>query len=283
MKQVIERLRKLADEAIKEYNSEHVAGGEAVYPAWADDVLYLLKCVDAIGAGGVSMYGAATHITEPATHITGHLSDATKVVGVQPVLPDPLQYDDVSMDLYVTGWNDFRAAMLSRATQSDGQADSQRLQELLLDPVVVHRNMLLGKIAKIDMLTCAHTHGAAMVKRWRECEAQQDAPAMVGDEWIAKAHKLASDLSVRQLGSKFRADAREAFDSHLRQRVQPASGDAKFLVWLSTNLFERKWGGTIGNPCEWHLRGDWRHTIQRMKGPDIRAAITQAIHQERQS
>lgn len=60
----------------------------------------------------------------------------------------------------------------------------------------------------------------------------------------------------------------------------PTNEDAKFLDWLSTNLFERKWDGTIGNPCEWHLRGDWRHTLQRMKGPDIRAAITQAMQQD---
>lgn len=61
---------------------------------------------------------------------------------------------------------------------------------------------------------------------------------------------------------------------------EPTDEDAKFLDWLSTHLFERKWDGTIGNPCEWHLRGDWRHTLQRMKGPDIRAAITQAMQQE---
>lgn len=50
------------------------------------------------------------------------------------------------------------------------------IEEMLKDPAVVHQNMLLGKIAKIDMLTCAHTHGAEMVARWQAFEAFEKRP-----------------------------------------------------------------------------------------------------------
>lgn len=65
-----------------------------------------------------------------------------------------------------------------------------RMALLLKDPAAVHHNMLVGKIAKIDMMTCAHTHGEDMVRRWRAFEdfenygrgqAQQDAKKAKGD------------------------------------------------------------------------------------------------------
>ena len=43
MKERIERLRALAEEARKQYNADLAAGGEPVYPAWADDMLAVCR------------------------------------------------------------------------------------------------------------------------------------------------------------------------------------------------------------------------------------------------
>ena len=46
MKERIERLRALAEDARKQYNSDLAAGGEPVYPAWVDDLLAVCKQVE---------------------------------------------------------------------------------------------------------------------------------------------------------------------------------------------------------------------------------------------
>jgi hypothetical protein len=43
MKERIERLRALAEEARKQYNADLAAGGEPVYPAWIDDLLAVCR------------------------------------------------------------------------------------------------------------------------------------------------------------------------------------------------------------------------------------------------
>jgi len=53
--------------------------------------------------------------------------------------------------------------------------------------------------------------------------------------------------------------------------------DSAMLDWLEKNLFERKWGGTIGAPSEFYVRGDFRHTTQKMRGETLREAIRAAM------
>lgn len=46
MKEKIDRLRKMATEAIQQYSDETFSGGEPVYPQWAQDMLDVLNMVD---------------------------------------------------------------------------------------------------------------------------------------------------------------------------------------------------------------------------------------------
>lgn len=52
----------------------------------------------------------------------------------------------------------------------DDQKIMPSIEGLLKDPAIIHHNMLIGKIAKISMRDCAHTHGSDMVERWWEFE-----------------------------------------------------------------------------------------------------------------
>lgn len=60
-------------------------------------------------------------------------------------------------------------------------------------------------------------------------------------------------------------------------RPVDAPTDAERLDWIERNLFEHKWGGTLGQPYDWFIRGDFRHTTQRMLGNDFRSAIDAAM------
>lgn len=55
--------------------------------------------------------------------------------------------------------------------------------------------------------------------------------------------------------------------------------DAQRLDWLARNLFEYKWNGVIdsGSRTNWFVRGDYRHTMQKMNGTTLREAIDAAM------
>jgi hypothetical protein len=53
--------------------------------------------------------------------------------------------------------------------------------------------------------------------------------------------------------------------------ASPPATDARWR-WIES-LFERKWGGTIGCPPTWHLRGDFRHVLAGLKGDTLGDAI----------
>lgn len=55
--------------------------------------------------------------------------------------------------------------------------------------------------------------------------------------------------------------------------TQPTAQAEAALQWLERNLFERKWGGTLGQPSEWRVRGDHLHTTQRMRGETLMDAV----------
>lgn len=65
-----------------------------------------------------------------------------------------------------------------------------------------------------------------------------------------------------------------------QQLTTQAGEDAKLLDWIERNLFERKWGGTLGEPSDWYVRGDYRHTTQRMRGENLRDAIRYAMKKD---
>jgi hypothetical protein len=58
--------------------------------------------------------------------------------------------------------------------------------------------------------------------------------------------------------------------------------DAERLEWLDRRLFERKWDGTIGQPCSWYMAGPYRHTLKLMHGDSFREAIDIAMNAEPQ-
>lgn len=75
-----------------------------------------------------------------------------------------------------------------------------------------------------------------------------------------------------------RADDARLVGEPAWHRVGPVeSADSRRLDWMELNLFERKWGGTLGQSYDWYVRGDFRHTTQRMRGNDFRAAVDAAM------
>lgn len=50
------------------------------------------------------------------------------------------------------------------------------------------------------------------------------------------------------------------------------------LQWLANHLFERKWNAVVGtcHKFNWFVRGDFRHTTQRMIGDTFAEAIDTA-------
>lgn len=55
------------------------------------------------------------------------------------------------------------------------------------------------------------------------------------------------------------------------------------LEWIERKLFEHKWNGVIdsGSRTDWYIRGDYRHTTQKIVGHEFRDAIDAAILAER--
>jgi hypothetical protein len=62
----------------------------------------------------------------------------------------------------------------------------------------------------------------------------------------------------------------------LQRQLGEANRDAERLNWMERELFQRKWDGTIGNPCIWQMAGPYRHTMQKMLGSTLREAIDAA-------
>lgn len=107
--------------------------------------------------------------------------------------------------------------------------------------------------------------------------------AGISDEEIeAIAMQCCGELHGDELHMK--RHQRIAFARALLHRSQPVAvvpaeqaEDSAMLDWLEKNLFERKWGGTIGAPSEFYVRGDFRHTTQKMRGETLREAIRAAM------
>ena len=54
----------------------------------------------------------------------------------------------------------------------------------------------------------------------------------------------------------------------------------KALDWLSAQIFERKWDGTLGRPSYWQMAGPYRHALQKMRGETLLEAIDAALAKE---
>lgn len=53
--------------------------------------------------------------------------------------------------------------------------------------------------------------------------------------------------------------------------------DTARLEWIETHLFVHSWSGAIGSLWNWSIAGDWRHTVQKMRGNTVRDAIDAAM------
>jgi len=64
----------------------------------------------------------------------------------------------------------------------------------------------------------------------------------------------------------------------LQDALKAVVEDAERLDWLDGAIFMSRWNGVIGadSVVDWTIAGDWRHTVARMRGHDLRAAIDAA-------
>lgn len=117
-----------------------------------------------------------------------------------------------------------------------------------------------------DVVAALNTHGLRTVA---SCSGHGHRPGVV-------ALQDGRQLMVFDNEGDFKA-AQAVFPKDINgDRVPEQSEDTQLLDWLEQNLFERKWGGTLGQPSEFFVRGDYRHTTQKMRGESLREAIRAA-------
>lgn len=92
------------------------------------------------------------------------------------------------------------------------------------------------------------------------------------NEQIRSDSRLIEDVTAIVYRQRKEIDA-------LRAQLAAQQEDAARLDWLERNLFERKWFGTLKVPSEYFVRGDFRHTTQRMRGETLREAIDAAMQE----
>lgn len=112
------------------------------------------------------------------------------------------------------------------------------------------------------------THHECAVARCEELERERDARALADAIYPTGAAPLGD--AIRRIGEM--KDERDA----ALARAGVAEKDAARLDWIEQMLFERKWSGTIGEPSYWQMAGPYRHTLVRMRGENLRAAIDAA-------
>jgi hypothetical protein len=78
-------------------------------------------------------------------------------------------------------------------------------------------------------------------------------------------------------GLLVRAIRGESLAGYEHPNIEALRRDAERLNWVRVELFRPIWDGATDKPCEWHLRDDYKHTIQRMQGNNFRAAIDAAM------
>lgn len=96
------------------------------------------------------------------------------------------------------------------------------------------------------------------------------------DRWPAAERWLNAALSERASLIAERDAAIRQEDASFRR----AEEDAARLDWIEKAFFERHWSGTLGEPSYWTMAGPFRHTLQRMRGKNLRDAIDAARAEE---
>ena len=76
------------------------------------------------------------------------------------------------------------------------QEAEARVMAKLSDPAAVHVNMVAGKIAKISMEQCAHTHGEEMVARWKRVEGSEALGVEMRQRFVLPEWDVHSDAFV---------------------------------------------------------------------------------------
>lgn len=92
------------------------------------------------------------------------------------------------------------------------------------------------------------------------------------DRWPAAERWLNAALAERASLIAERDAAIRQEDASFRR----AEEDAARLDWIEMAFFERHWSGTLGEPSYWTMVGPFRHTLQRMRGKNLRDAIDAA-------
>lgn len=79
------------------------------------------------------------------------------------------------------------------------ELELKEIAKNLLDPNFVHQNMLLGKIAKIPMEACAHTHGSKTLERWLAFEGSKDNENLASGQVLREMFTSANDVPVTRV------------------------------------------------------------------------------------
>lgn len=96
-----------------------------------------------------------------------------------------------------------------------------------------------------------------------------------------RVDELIADLAIQKAGKdSLKAMVKDqwaAADTERDALKKDAERYERCFEWLLRNLFDCKWGGTIGEPMTWHIRGDYRHTMQKLRGTSFLDAIDAAM------
>lgn len=119
----------------------------------------------------------------------------------------------------------------------------------------------LKKLAEAAVCNNGGRHFAAEIMRLKRELANEK----IESATLRHGYRLASDNCVR-----------------LERELEDARRDAERLEWVGMSLFESSWNGVIdsGSKTHWRVRGDHRHTAQRMVGESFAAAIDAARNQK---
>lgn len=148
--------------AMAQYDAEIRAGGEPAYPQWAADLLQARENIKPVFVEGANTPSRGMY----------HNADTSG---------DPTAQPSAEHESFYSMPSEVRIPQTFNG-----------LLECLKSPEFVHRNMLAGHIAKIDMSVCAHTHGSDMVDLWNAAQPRVD----LTDEQITKAWEATMEKHV---------------------------------------------------------------------------------------
>lgn len=79
------------------------------------------------------------------------------------------------------------------------ELELKEIAKNLLDPTFVHQNMLLGKIAKIPMEVCAHTHGSKTLEQWLAFENSKVSEDLAAGQALREMFTSGNEIPVTRV------------------------------------------------------------------------------------